>query len=106
MFAVQDHQLLTNSLTIGALLVSIGVVGLASRRGTAFVLLSVSVVLQGVLLALASLGFFHGNSAGQTVGLIGMVVVVFVCALAIVMRLGTSKSDELQGPSDSEELHV
>lgn len=110
MLAVHDHQLLANSLTVGALLVSIGAVGLASRRGAAFALLSVTIVLQGVLLSLASLGFFHGNSSGQTVGLFGLVVVIFVCALALTMRSRTSRlkasnTDVVQGISEPEERH-
>ncbi len=89
---MQDFQLLNIYLVVGSLLFSIGVVGIVARRGLVYVVLSSSIMMQGVFVAAIGCGAFHGNSVGQIITLFGLSVSVIQTVIAAALFRGTLAS--------------
>ncbi len=86
---MNEAALLHNSLLVGAMLVSIGMIGFLCRRNMIVMFLSAEMMLQGVSVSLIAWGRFHNNWDGQS--LVIFILTVAACeaglALALVLML-------------------
>ena len=82
-----EVALLNNYLIVGAMLLSVGLVGLLSRRNMIVMFLGVELMLQGVALSLAAWSRFHGNFQGQVLVVVGIAVAASEAAVALAMIL-------------------
>ena len=86
---MNEAALLHNSLLIGAILFSLGMVGFLCRRNMIVMFLSAEMMLQGVSVSLVAWGRYHNNWDGQS--LVIFILTVAACeaglALALVLML-------------------
>jgi len=80
-------------LTLSAVLFSIGVIGVLTRRNAIIVFMSVELMLNSVNLTLVAFSAFLGNSAGQILVFIVMAVAAAEASvgLAIILALFRNK---------------
>jgi len=92
---------LNSYLMLGAVLVSVGTVGVFLRRNLIAVLLSIAVMFVGVSLTLVAAGRHLGRFEGQHLALLVMVVagchlaVGFGVAIVLARQRGSSNPDEV-----------
>jgi NADH-quinone oxidoreductase subunit K len=72
-------------LTIGAMLFTLGLVGLLVRRNMIVMFLCVEIMLQGVSLSLVAWGRYHDDWGGQM--LVVFMIAVAACEAAIALAL-------------------
>ncbi|MGA1618890.1 MAG: NADH-quinone oxidoreductase subunit NuoK [Pirellulales bacterium] len=75
LFAAAPLPLLQNGLMVGAILFSLGLVGILTRRNLIVMFLSAELMLQGISVSLVAWSRYHGDFGGQ-------VLVVFVLSVA------------------------
>jgi NADH-quinone oxidoreductase subunit K len=80
-----ELQLLQNYLVVGAMLFSIGLVGVLTRRNMIIMFLAVEMMLQGVSISLVAWSRFHNDWGGQI--LVIFILTVAACEAAIAMVL-------------------
>lgn len=85
MLAMDDSQLLLNTLIVGALLFAIGTVGFVSRRNLVVMMLSAGMMLQGITLTLAAFSSFHREWSGQVLALFALALTAIEGALALAL---------------------
>ena len=89
-------------LAVSAILFSIGLVGLLTRRNILMILLSVELILNSANLSFVAFSSFWGNLSGQAVVFFTMIVAAaeVTVGLAIVVLLfrkkGTINTDDLK----------
>ncbi|MEX0701814.1 MAG: NADH-quinone oxidoreductase subunit K [Planctomycetales bacterium] len=79
--ATDDHTLLRDALVVGAVLLTLGTVGLVTRRSVIHAALSIGTMAAGVALTLAGCGAFHRQEWGEVFG----VVTLLWCATPAVL---------------------
>ena len=84
---MHDALLLTNYLTLGGLLVGLGLVGFLARRNMIVMFLSAEMMLQGVGLNFVAFGRYWGNFGGQIFTLFSLAVAAAEAALALALIL-------------------
>lgn len=75
LLAAAPLPLLQNGLIVGAILFSLGLVGILTRRNLIVMFLSAELMLQGISVSLVAWSRYHGDFGGQ-------VLVVFVLSVA------------------------
>lgn len=92
---------LNHYLVVSALLFSIGLAGMLTRRNILMILLSIELILNAANLSFVSFSAFLGNLSGQAVVFFTMIVAAaeITVGLAIVMLVYRKK-----GTTDIEEL--
>ena len=74
---------LQHYLSVGAILVGIGLVGFVTRRNLIVLFLCTELMFQGVLVNLVAFGAYHGNLAGQAFTIFVLVVAAAEASLAL-----------------------
>ncbi len=90
-------------MLLAALLFSVGLVGLFTRRNAVAVLLSVELMANAVNLNLAAIGMQRGDLTGQVMALFGVALTVaeVIVGLAIIILLHrTAKSIDIDRPTE------
>lgn len=82
---MNEAALLNNSLLVGAVLFSIGLVGFLARRNMIVMFLCAEMMLQGVSVSLVAWGRWHNNWGGQV--LVIFILTVAACEAAIALAL-------------------
>ena len=82
---MNEAALLQNSLSVGAALFSIGLVGFFSRRNMIVMFLCAEMMLQGVSVSLVAWGRYHNDWGGQM--LVIFILTVAACEAAIALAL-------------------
>ena len=75
MNTMQSLPLLQNALTVGAILFSLGLVGILTRRNLIVMFLAAEMMLQGISVSLVAWSRYHGDWGGH-------VLVIFVLTVA------------------------
>ena len=85
---------LTHFLVVSAVLFSIGVTGVITRRNALVILMSIELMLNASNISLVAFSRFHGNIAGQTFAffVIALAAAEAAVGLAILMMIFRSKS--------------
>jgi NADH-quinone oxidoreductase subunit K len=81
------YDLLTNYLTLGAVLFALGMLGFLTRRNLIVMFLSVELMLQGVALTLVAFGRYHATWSGQVLTIMILTVAACEAAVALVLIL-------------------
>jgi len=93
---MSEFELLQNTLLVGAILFSLGLVGFLTRRNMIVMFLCAEMMLQGVSVSLVAWGRYHNDWGGQM--LVLFIIAVAACeagiGLALVLLLA-SKSGGL-----------
>ena len=79
--------LLQNSLTVGAILFTLGLVGILARRNLIVMFLCAELMLQGISVTLVAWSRFHGDWGGQMLVIFVLTVAACEAALALVFVL-------------------
>src|SRR5271168_1920533 len=82
---VFTFDLLRNYLLVGAVLMTLGMVGFLTRRNLIIMFLSVEMMLQGTALSLVGFGRYHGNWTGQVFTIV--ILTVAACEASIALAL-------------------
>ena len=77
--------LLSNSLAVGALLFTLGMVGFLTRRNLIVLFLCAELMLQGVSLTLVAFSQFHGTWGGQVMSLFSLAIAAAEAAIALAL---------------------
>jgi NADH-quinone oxidoreductase subunit K len=83
LLAAAPLPLLQNGLLVGAILFSLGLVGILTRRNMIVMFLAAEMMLQGVSVSLVSWSRYHGDFGGQV--LVVFVLTVAACEAAIAL---------------------
>lgn len=75
--------LLQNGLMVGAILLSLGLIGILSRRNLIVMFLSAELMLQGISVSLVAWSRYHGDFGGHV--LVVFVLSVAACEAAIAL---------------------
>lgn len=78
-------QILTNYLTVGAILFGLGAIGFVTRRNLIIMFLSVELMVTGVAINLVGFSGFHRNLQGQS--FVIFILTVAACEAGIAMAL-------------------
>ncbi|MEI6256914.1 MAG: NADH-quinone oxidoreductase subunit NuoK [Planctomycetota bacterium] len=76
-------SLLQNALTVGAILFSLGLVGILTRRNLIVMFLSAEMMLQGISVSLVAWSRYHGDWGGHV--LVIFVLTVAACEAAVCL---------------------
>jgi NADH-quinone oxidoreductase subunit K len=79
--------LLQNSLTVGAILFTLGLVGILARRNLIVMFLCAELMLQGISVSLVAWSRFHGDWGGQILVIFVLTVAACEAAIALVFVL-------------------
>jgi NADH-quinone oxidoreductase subunit K len=79
--------LLQNALIVGAILFSIGLVGILTRRNLIVMFLSAELMLQGISVSLVAWSRHHGDFGGQVLVIFVLTVAACEAAVALVFVL-------------------
>jgi NADH-quinone oxidoreductase subunit K len=79
--------LLQNSLTVGAILFTLGLVGILARRNLIVMFLCAELMLQGISVSLVAWSRFHGDWGGQMLVIFVLTVAACEAAIALVFVL-------------------
>jgi NADH-quinone oxidoreductase subunit K len=82
-----ELQLLQSYLVVGAMLFSIGLVGVLTRRNMIIMFLAVEMMLQGVSISLVAWSRFHNDWGGQILVIFILTVAACEAAIALVLVL-------------------
>jgi len=80
---MNEASLLNNALLVGAMLFSLGLVGMLTRRNLIVMFLSAELMLQGISVSLAAWSRFHDDWGGHI--LVIFVLTVAACEAAIAL---------------------
>ena len=84
---MNDLALLQNSLTVGAILFALGLVGILTRRNLIVMFLSAELMLQGISVSLVAWSRHHGDFGGQVLVIFVLTVAACEAAVALVFVL-------------------
>jgi NADH-quinone oxidoreductase subunit K len=87
MNTAQSLPLLQNALTVGAILFSLGLVGILTRRNLIVMFLSAELMLQGISVSLVAWSRHHGDWGGQVLVIFVLTVAACEAAVALVFVL-------------------
>jgi NADH:ubiquinone oxidoreductase subunit K len=79
--------LLQNALTVGAILFSLGLVGILTRRNLIVMFLSAELMLQGISVSLVAWSRYHGDFGGHVLVIFVLTVAACEAAVALVFVL-------------------
>ena len=79
--------LLQNGLVVGAILFSLGLVGILSRRNLIVMFLSAELMLQGISVSLVAWSRYHGDFGGHVLVIFVLSVAACEAAIALVFVL-------------------
>jgi NADH-quinone oxidoreductase subunit K len=79
--------LLQNALVVGAILFSLGLVGILTRRNLIVMFLSAELMLQGISVSLVAWSRFHGDFGGHVLVIFVLTVAACEAAVALVFVL-------------------
>jgi len=79
--------LLQNGLTVGAILFSLGLVGILARRNLIVMFLSAELMLQGISVSLVAWSRHHGDFGGHVLVILVLTVAACEAAVALVFVL-------------------
>ncbi|MEY3206100.1 MAG: NADH-quinone oxidoreductase subunit [Planctomycetota bacterium] len=79
--------LLQNALVVGAILFSLGLVGILTRRNLIVMFLSAELMLQGISVSLVAWSRYHGDFGGQVLVIFVLTVAACEAAVALVFVL-------------------
>ena len=79
--------LLQNGLVVGAILFSLGLVGILSRRNLIVMFLSAELMLQGISVTLVAWSRYHGDFGGHVLVIFVLSVAACEAAIALVFVL-------------------
>jgi len=82
-----ELELLQSYLIVGAMLFSIGLVGVLTRRNMIVMFLAVEMMLQGVSISLVAWSRFHNDWGGQILVIFILTVAACEAAIALVLVL-------------------
>lgn len=82
---MNEPSVLVHYLTVGALLVGIGLTGFLARRNVILMFLSIEMMLQGVAVSLAGWSRFHNDFGGQIFVLFTIAVAAAEAAIALAL---------------------
>ena len=82
---MSDLALLNNTLLVGAILFSLGLVGFLTRRNMIVMFLCAELMLQGVSVSLVGWGRYHNDWGGQM--LVVFIIAVAACEAGIALAL-------------------
>ena len=82
-----ELQLLQSYLVVGAMLFSIGLLGVLTRRNMIVMFLAVEMMLQGVSVSLVAWSRFHNDWGGQILVIFVLTVAACEAAIALVLVL-------------------
>jgi NADH-quinone oxidoreductase subunit K len=77
--------LLNNTLILGALLFSLGLVGFMTRRNLIVLFLCAELMLQGVSMTFVAFGKFHGTWGGQIFAIFSLAIAAAEAAIALAL---------------------
>ncbi|MEO1990667.1 MAG: NADH-quinone oxidoreductase subunit NuoK [Pirellulales bacterium] len=83
-----EISLLQNTLTVGAMLFSLGLIGMLTRRNMIVVFLSAEMMLQGISVSLVAWSRYHDDWGGQVLVIFILTVAACEAAIALVFVLG------------------
>lgn len=84
---MSSMPLLHNALVVGAILFSLGLVGILARRNLIVMFLSAEMMLQGISVSLVAWSRFHGDWGGQVLVIFVLTVAACEAAIALVFVL-------------------
>lgn len=84
---MDELTLLQNYLVVGAILFSLGLVGVLTRRNMIVMFLAVEMMLQGVSISLVAWSRFHNDWGGQILVIFILTVAACEAAIALVLVL-------------------
>ena len=87
MNTVQSLPLLQNALTVGAILFSLGLVGILTRRNLIVMFLAAEMMLQGISVSLVAWSRYHGDWGGHVLVIFVLTVAACEAAVALVFVL-------------------
>lgn len=87
LLAASALPLLQNGLMIGAILFSLGLVGILTRRNLIVMFLSAELMLQGISVSLVAWSRYHGDFGGQVLVIFVLSVAACEAAVALVFVL-------------------
>jgi len=87
LFAAAALPLLQNGLIVGAILFSLGLVCILTRRNLIVMFLSAELMLQGISVSLVSWSRYHGDFGGQVLVIFVLSVAACEAAVALVFVL-------------------
>ena len=79
--------LLQNGLVVGAILLSLGLIGILSRRNLIVMFLSAELMLQGISVSLVAWSRYHGDFGGHVLVIFVLSVAACEAAIALVFVL-------------------
>ncbi len=79
--------LLQNGLVVGAILFSLGLIGILSRRNLIVMFLSAELMLQGISVSLVAWSRYHGDFGGHVLVIFVLSVAACEAAIALVFVL-------------------
>ena len=79
--------LLQNALTVGAILFSLGLVGILTRRNLIVMFLAAEMMLQGISVSLVAWSRHHGDFGGHVLVILVLTVAACEAAVALVFVL-------------------
>jgi NADH-quinone oxidoreductase subunit K len=79
--------LLQNALVVGAILFSLGLVGILTRRNLIVMFLSAELMLQGISVSLVAWSRYHGDFGGHVLVIFVLTVAACEAAVALVFVL-------------------
>jgi NADH-quinone oxidoreductase subunit K len=85
--ATTSLALLQNALLVGAILFSLGLVGILTRRNLIVMFLSAELMLQGISVSLVAWSRHHGDWGGQVLVIFVLTVAACEAAVALVFVL-------------------
>jgi NADH-quinone oxidoreductase subunit K len=77
--------LLNNSLVLGALLFTLGLVGFLTRRNLIILFLCAELMLQGVTMTFVAFGKYHGTWGGQVFAIFSLAIAAAEAAIALAL---------------------
>ena len=87
MNTAQSLPLLQNALTVGAILFSLGLVGILTRRNLIVMFLAAEMMLQGISVSLVAWSRYHGEWGGHVLVIFVLTVAACEAAVALVFVL-------------------
>jgi len=87
LLAAAALPLLQNGLFVGAILFSLGLVGILTRRNLIVMFLSAELMLQGISISLVAWSRYHGDFGGQVLVIFVLSVAACEAAIALVFVL-------------------
>ncbi len=79
------ESLLNNTLALGAMLFSLGLVGFITRRNLIVLFLCAELMLQGITLTFVAFGRHHGTWGGQIFAIVSLAIAAAEAAIALAL---------------------